>query len=83
MTYPGYFQASASAGCLDKSEIETHAGMGGALQSVSKKQDAMSEVAGQVLDQAQGLATRVAGISSDLTTLQQAGVSNPNSCWRE
>ncbi len=35
----------------------------------------MSEVAGQVLDQAHGLATRVAGISSDLMTLQQAGVS--------
>lgn len=54
----------------------TCAGMGGALQSVSEKQDAMSEVAGKVLDQAHGLATRVAGISSDLSTLQQAGVSN-------
>ena len=52
------------------------AGMGGALQSVSAKQDAMSKVAGQVLDQAQGLATRVADISSDLLTLQQAGVSS-------
>ena len=41
---------------------------------MSEKQDAMSEVAGQVLDQAQGLATRVAGISTDLITLQQAGV---------
>ena len=41
---------------------------------MSRKQDAMSEVAGQVLDQAQGLATRVAGISTDLGTLQQAGV---------
>lgn len=51
---------------------------------MSQKQDAMSEVAGQLLDQARGLTTRVAGISSGLTTLQQAGVSNLGifyCCW--
>ena len=51
------------------------AGMGGALQSVSDKQDAMSQLTGQVLDQARGLANSVADISTNLMVLQQAGVS--------
>jgi len=52
------------------------AGMGGALQSVSDKQDAMSHLTGQVLDQARGMANSVADISSNLMVLQQAGVSH-------
>ena len=52
------------------------AGMGGALQSVSDKQDAMSQLTGQVLDQAHGLANSVADISTNLMALQQAGVSH-------
>lgn len=52
-----------------------NAGMGGALQSVSERQEEVSQVAGQVLVQARGLASRVADISGSLLSLQHAGVS--------
>lgn len=51
------------------------AGVGDSLQSVSDKQDAMSQVAGQVLDQSRGLAIRIADISGNLLVLKHAGVS--------
>ena len=52
-----------------------HAGIGGSLQSVSEKQDEMSQVADQVLYQARRVTNRVADISNNLMVLQQAGVS--------
>ena len=51
-----------------------YAGIGNSLQSVSEKQDAMSQVADQVLYQARRVTNRVADISNNLVVLQQAGV---------